>query len=266
MTNAPASSYSFIRTEPARRMRLHDLDVQGDQVLGSMDMGEWCRIHRQPSAGAIGVLVDETVGWAPVPLRQPGTWPVTTELSIDIVGPLPRTGKITCRAQASPPRGRSLHATGLVQDETGDVIAVATTRLRLIDSEVPTPPPAHATLPPTPSGDLLAQMGATLCDHDSMSIAAGSQIANPLGVAHGGVILSAVAVLGQHVLRSRSSELLMSSVHAAYIRAVPVDAVITVQAEVLRSGRAMGVTRVDVIDAQGRLCVAGTVTGHNPNN
>src|ERR1700749_3422382 len=68
----------------------------------SMPTGPWLRGRDgRLSPAGLGVLLDDVLGQAVLARRPEGLWSVTTELNVDVAGPLPADGQAV-RASAAP--------------------------------------------------------------------------------------------------------------------------------------------------------------------
>src|SRR5690242_14046066 len=78
---------------PERLFHVEDLRLDGDCVRGSMTSGAWMSgADGLASPGALGVFVDDLIGSAIIARCPPGLWSVSTEISIDVLTPVPGDG------------------------------------------------------------------------------------------------------------------------------------------------------------------------------
>lgn len=97
-------------------------------VAATMRSGPWCRgPDGRPGIGALCVLLDAVLGQATIVGRPDGHWPVTTEMTVDVCGPIPDDGgSITVRARVVRAGERSVLARGEVLGPRGELIGVGT--------------------------------------------------------------------------------------------------------------------------------------------
>jgi uncharacterized protein (TIGR00369 family) len=215
-----------------------------------------------PAAGALGVLVDDVLGQAMLPGRPSGHWSVTTELTIDLVAPLPLDGRpLTARSRPVALDAAGAMSRGEVRDADGRVVAVAAVWGRYVPG-VPDGvlnPPADGA--PAERGRSVAELlGARPGPDGVLQTTVKPQVANPAGVMHGGVLsclceaVAATALLG--------SELRTASLHVVFLRGAA--GVLRFVPTVVHRGRALAMVRVDVALADGRTCTAATITARSP--
>jgi acyl-coenzyme A thioesterase PaaI-like protein len=78
---------------PQSLFRIGRVVADGAVVRASMPTGPWLRGPGGGStAGALGVLVDNVLGYAMIGSRPPEQWSVSTEIALDVLGPLPADG------------------------------------------------------------------------------------------------------------------------------------------------------------------------------
>ena len=93
------------------------------------------------TAGAIAILADGPLGCAIQTLLPPASGYTTSELSINLVRPVPRTGQLIARGRCGP-RGRRLALSEVfVTDDTGRLIAHGTSRCIIFPPAPGIPPP-----------------------------------------------------------------------------------------------------------------------------
>src|SRR5690242_14160912 len=77
---------------PEGLFRVDDLSV-GDAPHGRMITGPWMTgPDGRPSPGGLGVLVDDVLGYAILAARPRNDWSVSTEIALDVLGPVPGDG------------------------------------------------------------------------------------------------------------------------------------------------------------------------------
>ncbi|RZT86543.1 uncharacterized protein (TIGR00369 family) [Pseudonocardia sediminis] len=245
-------------------------------VAATMVSGPWCLgPDGRPGVGALCVLLDAVLGQATIVGRPDGHWPVTTEMTVDLCGPIPGDGgEVTVRAWVVEAGDRAVLARGDVLGPRGELIGVGTEWGRFLP-EVPDldslADPDAGTAPP--DGDAAAVLGVTFPDRSSATpdgvaeqgptlvLPGSAALANERDTMHGGILaavseLAAVAALPGPAERPLAT----GSLHVTYLRPAGLDAPTTVEADVVHAGRSFGVVRTDVRNAAGKLAAAATVT------
>ena len=70
------------------------LAATGDGMHGSMRLDDrHVGPDGRPAVGALGVLVDEVLGYSIIASLPPRSWTVSTEIWVDVLGPLPAAGR-----------------------------------------------------------------------------------------------------------------------------------------------------------------------------
>ena len=233
-----------------------------------------------PCAGALGVLIDDSLGSTMLARRAGDRWPVSTEISVDLGAPPPCDGSpLVAEARClddSPGAGVAL-AQGRVLDHAGRTIAVTTMRGRYVP--VGEAAISAGTIPPGTSArrdaasSTLALLAGTVRrrgergergEDVELVLPADPVFANPLGNTHGGVLLCASEIAGRLALRSGGGPLSTASVRIAYLRPAPLTDPMVFTAEVVHRGRTFGVARVTSRGASAKPCTVATVTCHDP--
>jgi len=211
----------------------------GDAVRGTMVLdGRHRGPDGRPALGALGVLVDEVLGYSIIASLPPDSWTVSTEIWVDLLAPLPYAGRL--HADARTVQVGSF-AVGRVLDEEGRVLAECRERGRVID-DVPDP---DAPLPPAPSeaGDgLAAALGLALGDVSRLEVA--PPLENPRRMLHGGVSLAASEVVATWSRMAAGCPLATSSVHVLHTRAAAYGETLELTTRTVHAGRSLWVTDV----------------------
>ena len=236
--------------------------VADGTVKGSMPTGPWLsdpELGPQGLSGALGVLVDDVLGYAIN--AHAVAWSVSTEISLDLVGSVPTDGSLV-RAEgfAVHKDQSSAFARGAVVDESGETIAYAQERSRFIDAA---PAPGSWDPPSAPRHDMEAPTtiahlfgGDVLLQESGAEVNVGQRLANPLGNLHGGMSLCLAEWLAA---RATPTLARTSSIRVQYVRPLPKGAHATVRATVDHRGRSLGAVRVVMSDAAGRPCTIASV-------
>lgn len=258
---------------PDRLFRVGPLrSAGGTTVEASMCCGPWTvGPDGRPGLGSLCVLLDAVLGQATIAGRPADSWPVTTEMTVDLTGPVPDHGEVTVRAWVIPSVGRSVVARGDVLGPDGALIGVATEWARPVPEvpEIPADDPGSDVVPP--DGDAAAVLGAYVVvdaptraageERPTLTLPGSPALANERDTMHGGILaavaeLAAVAVLPGAPDRPMAT----GSLHVTYLRPALMDGPTTVRTTAVHRGRSFGVIRSDVRNAAGKLAAAATVT------
>jgi uncharacterized protein (TIGR00369 family) len=257
---------------PERLFRIGAITAGSTSVTGSMTTGPWSMgPDGHASAGAIGVLVDNVLGYAIQNRRLAGHWSVSTEISIDFLAALPIDGSLLYaegRVHQADDLGGM--ASGQVIDQTGQIVAHCRQRGRFLPG---TPDRAPATPDETElrAGDVATVIGLQAGHQPERGSANGQAITvtadlgNPLANLHGGVSLAVSELTGITALRSVNQAFVTASVHITYVRSVPVGTRLVFTPELLHSGRTLGVAQITSTNEAGKPCTIATVIAHQPS-
>ena len=241
--------------EPTRN-ELYWYQPAGDQITDR---------HGRFALGGLAVLVDSAFGGENHWRRRPGTWTVTTELRLDLLGrPAPEATSLDVRTEFLGDDGNCVLTRGEVVDDTGRTVASGLVK----SMEIPGPDGVteveaegwNAKLEPGTLEEVLClTVGEERDGVVELWIAPEKGLCNPLGNLHGGVFAAAAETAGAAVfphLREVSS----ASLDVRYPRSVPMEEPVLLRAEAVHSGRSWGVARVSTLDARGRVAAYATVT------
>ncbi|TQF68445.1 hotdog fold thioesterase [Rhodococcus spelaei] len=237
----------------------------GERNRMTMDLG---RDSGLTPTAALGVLLDDILGFTMFERRGDRAGLVSADLSVDFVRP---TGWVGGQLVAES-RLETLTTDGgmssvRVVDGAGRLVASGTAWGNFLDgvdqertSAAPTAPDP-SPLPWAPPIELLdghlerTEFGARL------TVPANRALANAMGVMHGGVQACAYDLVGNAAAAAASVDSLhTSSLRINFFRPVSLDGPAVFEAEVVRSGRLVSVVRVTGRDATGRDCGVATVT------
>lgn len=151
-STAPDEVPLVLESSPGLIFRVARPVAEGEAVSSSMPVGPWLNGPTgRPLAGALGVLVDNVLGYATMLHRPPGGWSVSAEISVDLCGPVPGNACVLVA------EGHNDHsdatggiASGSVTDDAGRLIALCRQHGRWV-------PPLSAT----PSGSATVPEGLT---------------------------------------------------------------------------------------------------------
>lgn len=255
MRDAVSSTVDLLLTPhggPEHLFRIGPVTVDGDVVRLSMTTGEWLRDGGSGSAaGALGVLLDDLLGQAVIVHRPDGSWAVTTELAIDVCGPLPADGsRLEAEARLVSRDDAGGLSRGAVRAADGTVVAVGTTWSHFV-AGVPEsvyagsygPPPSDRTAGSL--AEMLGVVGEVLPDR--------AELLNPRGFVHGGVL----ACVTEMIARRAVPGLATASLRVAYVR--PAVAPVVLTPTIRHGGRSFAVVDVEARGADDRICAIATV-------
>lgn len=118
----------------------------GDQMRGSARTGAWMLdAAGAPIATSIAVLMDDMMAAVAMLHRDPDLWPVTGELTLDFLRPLPTDGVVTAVAHYLYGDRARAFARAELTDDTGTVLVAGSSWL----ANVPGPDPALADVQET---------------------------------------------------------------------------------------------------------------------
>jgi len=229
-------------------------------IRGSMPAGSpFTGPDGRTSAGALGVLVDDVLGYSIIDSLSDGIWTVSTEIWLHLLAPLPCDGqRIQAAARTLQPGS---FAAGTLTDERGRQLATFSQRGRA----VPDIPPAIVDLPafdlPTGAVDVVDLLGLR-AECEAMALTVTERLENPRRMLHGGISLCASEVVATRSRRSAGSALATSSIHIVHARAIPAASEVTFHATTQHAGRSLWVTDVvGVVD--GRSCTIARVSAES---
>lgn len=254
------SDLPVLSTGPEALFGVGDVAVDGDSVVGSMPSGPpFLGPDARPALGALGVLVDNVLGYAIIDSLPPRSWSVSTEIWIDLVAPLPADGSRIHAAARAVQAGS--FAIGRVVDADGRLLAECRERGRQI-ADVPNAAGAPTFELPDHAGDLAELIGLRP-GGDGMVLEVTPALGNPRRMLHGGVSLCASELVATHSRRSGAPELLTTSVHIVHSRPVPVGVRMDFCATTRHAGRTLWVSDV-VGSVSGRACTLARVSAQAP--
>jgi acyl-coenzyme A thioesterase PaaI-like protein len=243
-----------VDTGPEALLRMSALTVEDGVFRGSMPVGPWLGVERRTPAGALAVLVDDLLGYAITADLPGGRWSVSTEITLDVLRPLPTSGRVLADGKLAQSDAQGGFASGTVRNEEGTRLAVCTQRGRFIRAPEGLVEEGAWGGPPRP-GDLERLLSVR---HD-VPMPTTDVLANESGNLHGGVSMFVADI----VAGALAPTLVTSSIHITYTRAIPIGADVTWRATVRPAGRSLGVVDVDgVVDD--RVGTTARVVLHPP--
>ncbi|HEX4833593.1 MAG TPA: PaaI family thioesterase [Trebonia sp.] len=252
-----------------RSFGLTHATVIGGEVASSMATGPWLAGPMgRAGGGALGVLVDDVLGFAIVTDRPAGMWSVSAEISLDLYGPVPVDGtrlEAKGRPTYAGPHGGS--ASGSVRDAGGRLVAECRQHGRWVTTgpehgSGPVEPPAAGRPDPV---DLSALLGAKVHPTEGgavLDLAVTADVVNPLGNLHGGVTLAACDLVAQTALAAAGGPAETASVHVSYPRPIPLGATPRFEGRIAHRGKGLGVVTITAtIDGVKPVAIATVTTG-----
>ncbi|WP_028654474.1 PaaI family thioesterase [Nocardioides sp. J54] len=248
---------TFIPSEPERLFDVHGLQQVPGGVTCRSALGPWATgPDGRTAPGALGVLADEVSGYALMASLPEGSWSISTEIWIDVVGELPLSGALEACAR---PVQEGSFAVGRIRDEEGQVVVVCRQRGRAVAR----PEGLDLATVEAPAGtlrapDLLSLLGLR-AGAGAGVLPASPSLLNPRGMLHGGVSLAASDAMATLSRLDAGSTLPTTSIHIVHTRGIAEGAQLELRATTRHSGRTLWVTDV-VGTVDGRTCTVATVT------
>jgi uncharacterized protein (TIGR00369 family) len=268
MTTQSASERESVPVAPSvpeRLFRVSPPALDDGIVSCSMPTGPWLNGPAgQPLGGALGVLIDDVVGYALVLERPPGRWSVSAEISLDLCQPVPADGSVlTARARNLSTDASGGLSSGSVLDADGALIAVCRQHGRWIPGS-PDVSPASLSQPRT-GNDLAELLGVRAHPTEAggrLDLTVPPDLVNPMGNLHGGITLCLCDLLAHTALAHTAlgGHRPTASVHVAYLRALPLGSTARFDCTIEHRGRSFAVARISAVNDAGKPCVIATVT------
>ena len=251
------SGLTVLATGPETLFGVDDVASVAGSVVGSMPTGvPFTGPDGRPALGALGVLVDDVLGYAIIDSLAPGSWSVSTEIWIDLLAPLPADAS-RVHADARAVQAGSF-ATGRVVDADGRLLAECRERGREI-ADVPDavdgPPPVE--LPAGAAG--LAELIGLRPEGDHFVLHVTPVLGNPRHMLHGGVSLCASELAATYSRQADAPHLMTSSLHIVHTRPVPSGARMEFHVTSSHAGRSLWISDV-VGSVEGRPCTLARVS------
>lgn len=217
-----------------------------DGVQGSMPTGRpYLGPDGHASVGALGVLVDNALGYVIIDNLVGAKCSVSTEIWIDRLASLPIDGG-RIRVDA-----RSVHADelggfseGRVLDGSGQLLAACRARGRRIREDSGDLCPSRFDLPTSDAGDVVELLGLVPTGPEAMNMKVTPSFENPRGMLHGGVSLCAAEVVATRARQRQNRSLSTASVHIVHARPIPANSTVEFNATTTHAGRSLWVSDV----------------------
>jgi acyl-coenzyme A thioesterase PaaI-like protein len=212
------------------------------------------------SLGALGVLVDDVLGYAIIDSLPPRSWSVSTEIWVDLLAPLPTDGSRVHACARTAQVGS--FATGRVVDAEGRLLAECRERGREIAD---VPDPAGGVQPfelPDTAVDLGELIGLRP-DGNDMVLDVTPVLGNPRRMLHGGVSLCASELVAARSRQADAPDLVTTSLHIVHCRPVPAGARLEFSVTTRHAGRTLWISDV-VGTVEGRPCTLARISAEAP--
>jgi acyl-coenzyme A thioesterase PaaI-like protein len=227
-------------TGPEAMLRIGELTVEDGVYRGAMPVGPWLAVERRTPAGAVAVLADDLLAYAIAEDLPSGQWSVSTEITLDVLRPLPTSGRLFVKGERAGFDDQSGFATGTVKDESGRLLALCSQRARFVRAPDGLVEEGTWGGPPRP-GDLERLLGVRA----DVPMVTTDVLANEADHLHGGISMFASDL----VASSLAPGLVTASIHVVYTRGIPIGSEVTWRASVRHPGRSLTVVDVDgVVD------------------
>lgn len=244
---------------PEALFRVGRVYVDGDRVRGSMPVGPWLGgADGLTTAGSLGVLIDNVLGYAIIASRPLDHWSVSTEITLDVVGDLAAaTGQLHAEATTVHADGLGGFAVGRVYDDAGTLMASCTQRGRFVPAD-------RATVESPIVLDHVDEVDdlASLIELDGHLLEVTPRLQNPMRNLHGGIAITVSDLVAADTLAATDGpRLTTASIHMAFLRPTSGGAHAAYAAQVLHRGRTSAL--VDVVGTVGdRVCTTARVAAH----
>jgi len=243
----PPVSLPIVDAGPEALFRIGQVHAVGEVVRGSMPIGSSTRgADGRTSAGALGVLVDNVLGYAIIAARPPDHWSVSTEISLDVFPELrTATGRLHAEATTIHTDALGGFATGRVVDDVGMLVAVCGQRGRFVPTGAGALGPPSFDREPGAVADVGALLGIGGMGDEGADLIVSPELQNPMRNLHGGIVLAVADLVAAACLRATDGpELVTASLHATYTRPLPGGSVVSFRPHVRHRGRGLAVVEV----------------------
>lgn len=257
------SALPVVLSGPEVLFRLGEITLTDSVVRSSMPSGAW--LHGEdhlPTAGSLGVLVDNVLGYALIDSAPEGSWSVSTAISLHVHPALAEAKELRAEAWTTQVDRSGGFAQGVVRAERGEVVAACSQRGRHV------PAPAEGLGGPRPAHELgldldhdavAALVGLRPAGVGSLELSVDERVTNPMRNLHGGIGLCAVDAAARVALAGTGDPVVPVSIETVYLRPLPLGGEARFEAEVVQRGRTLAV--VDVVTTSGgRPTMRGRVT------
>jgi uncharacterized protein (TIGR00369 family) len=227
-----------------------------------------------PTIGPLAVLIDDVGGIVNSYLAGPHEWPVTSELSMELV---PEAAEIVhadpqvpvlATAYTQGPKGNTaLSLCGITHGKT--VIGCGTVRSFYVPRPATMPGYRVDTLTRTPATSLAELMavrtGSTVDGSYALAQSADPLLVNAVGSLHGGVATAGLELVASAAINRGRTEAALhtASVRVNFLRPYVAGGTSHYVGSAVRVGRRTGVADAKAIGDDGRVCLTARVTAYH---
>ncbi len=221
----------------------------------------------RPRVAVLMVLADHIMTELPYMRRPDQTWALTSELTLDVIGDLPKVDSLVAEA-VDITRGDEAFVQCRITDTAGTLVAVGTARAvfvaataeKPIDNVLPQPP---IDQDPVDIEGALELDYRSLDDGVEVSLAEPGSWVNVFGIMHGGVAACVTELAASAAIGERNPDLATGSVHTSFLRPVLGGSPFVALARPYRVGRSSAVVEVLGRGVDGALCTVSMVTARS---
>ncbi|KRF21149.1 hypothetical protein ASG90_01715 [Nocardioides sp. Soil797] len=248
---------TIVTSEPDALFGVGGIHQVGPTVSATMEPRPILGADGRAAVGALGVLADNTLGYAVMAALPQGAWSISTEIWIDVIEPLDVRRPVV-RGTAEVHHGGGL-SQGALLDAEGRVVAECRQRGREVEPVAPGSGARSSIQPAAEEPVDLGELVGVRRVADRHVLEVEPILLNPRDMLHGGISLAASEFAATASRVEAGSTLATSSVHIVHTRGVPRDATITFESITRHSGRTLWVTEV-VGRVDGKVATVTTVT------
>lgn len=217
----------------------------------------------RPRAAVLMVLADHILGELPYMRRPRRTWSLTTELTLDIIGQLPRADTLVAEGSEIA-QGEQSFIRCHITDPAGTIVAVGTARMAFVSAAAgePVADTSAESSEVSKAIDIDTTLGLDyrrLAEGVEVSMAEPGRWVNAFGIMHGGVSACLTELVASAAIAERNPDLSTAHVHTNYLRPVLASAPLTAVARSFHVGRSSAVVEV-LGRSGGARCTVSTVT------
>lgn len=259
----------YIELGPERTFGVQRVTGDAAGANGVMTTGSWNRDRTgAPSAGSMGVLLDDVLGFG-VAVCTPAGWStVTTHIHAEFLGPFSVDGSVlTAKTDFLDMFAGGGMSTGALRDDAGRVVARASLRGSFIESSPGGGQADRRAAGVTGAADVVAALGGSIEQvHDGadLTLTVGADDVNIRDTLHGGVTLCAAETAANAGCGGADGMAFATTgVDITYLRPAPFGHRVRFRARPVHAGRRMRVIAVDAIGENGKPIALATVSMHS---
>lgn len=260
-------TFPIVRGQSEAVFGIEDIACTDSGMVVTARNRPWAEgLEGESPAGTLGVLADNASGYAIISGAPEGHWSVSTELTLDLVGPVPTDGRgLIATAALLQHSGTAGYSAGTIADSCGRTLAYVRQRGMYVPGH-PSPPesPVADTPPESAVPSLAFLFGQEVGSKDivaDLNVLVTEDMVNPLGNLHGGIALCLAEWMAIRALDGTGQPgRRTTSIHVVYLRPAPLGARLRVHVTVEHRGRRLGLAHVKVVTAEGRSVITATVT------